>query len=104
MRLAKFALMVVAMILWAHTVSAEIVTWRVGDDTRSAIVHPPGAEFGGWESRADFLLPWARRQHAELSAHGHAPRVAGGHRRLLPRSAEPSRRSVGLAGRKGAGR
>src|SRR5580704_13602459 len=41
-RLLKFTLIVAAMPLFAHTVSAEIMmTWNVGDDIRSAIVYPP---------------------------------------------------------------
>ena len=47
MQMAKFTLMVAAMTLWAHTVSAEIMTWKVGDDTRSAIVYPPARNSAG---------------------------------------------------------
>jgi polyhydroxybutyrate depolymerase len=47
MRLTNFSLMVAAMTLGAHTVSAEIMTWKVGDDTRSAIVYPPSRNSAG---------------------------------------------------------
>jgi poly(3-hydroxybutyrate) depolymerase len=47
MRLPKFTFIVAAMTLCAHTVSAEIMTWKVGDDTRSAIVYPPSRTSAG---------------------------------------------------------
>lgn len=47
MRLATLTLMAAAMTLWADTVSAEIMTWTIGDDTRSAIVYPPSRTAAG---------------------------------------------------------
>jgi hypothetical protein len=39
-RLATCTLSAATVTLWAHTVS-EIMTWKIGDDTRSATVYPP---------------------------------------------------------------
>jgi len=47
MRLGNFTWIAVAITLWAHTASAEIMTWKVDGDTRQAIVYLPSANSAG---------------------------------------------------------
>ena len=46
-RLARLMLIAAAAALWAHTASAEVMTWKVGGETRSAIVYAPSQSSPG---------------------------------------------------------
>ena len=66
MRLANYSLIAAAMILSAHTVSAEtseVMTWKVDGETRRAIVYAPRANSAG--GKAPLVL----------SFHGHGDNI-----------------------------
>ena len=66
MRLANYSLIAAAMILTAHTVSAEtseVMTWKVDGETRRAIVYAPPANSAG--GKAPLVL----------SFHGHGDNI-----------------------------
>ena len=62
-RLANFIVVVAATILWAHTASAEVMTWKIDGDTRRAIVYAPAATSAGGKAPLIF------------SFHGHGDNV-----------------------------
>jgi len=62
-RSANFIVVVAATILWAHTASAEVMTWKIDGDTRRAIVYAPAATSAGGKAPLIF------------SFHGHGDNV-----------------------------
>ena len=62
-RLTSFAVFAAATTLWAHTASAEVITWKIDGDTRRAIVYAPSADSAG--GKAPLIL----------SFHGHGDNV-----------------------------
>src|SRR4030095_3223133 len=90
--------LVAALVLYAAIASAADITWTVDGVERAAIIYVPKAPPPRKLPLVLSLpLHGPRRRRTELSFARSAPGVAGRHRRLLSRIAEP-RRISGVAG------